>query len=234
MDSSTTFLAISDVHGRFEVFPAEALPDADAVLIAGDMTDMGMRGRELAHCGRWLSALAARYPAVFWIPGNHDIGVRPAYFEGIAPNLHCLLDRTMEWEGWSLHGVSLSPCYDMPELAQFWDYMTADPRQEAAAFDFEPVDIVLSHGPPYGHRDSAGRAMVRTEREAIEWREVRIGSRELEAYIGRCQPRLVVCGHAHNNPVVPLQSGATWIHNVAERWETIRLARFSSPAHPST
>lgn len=223
MPEPTTFLAISDVHGDFDAFDPLTLPDADAVLVAGDMTNMGREGFELARCGRWLAGLAARYRTVFWIPGNHDIGVRAAYFERTAANLICLLDRTVEWEGWRLHGVSLTPCFDMPQLARIWDYMTADPEREAAAFDFEPVDIVVSHGPPHGILDSAGRAMVRKEDGTAEWQAVHIGSRALETYIEERQPALVVCGHAHGNPVAPVQRGRTMIYNVAERHEIIRL-----------
>jgi Icc-related predicted phosphoesterase len=219
----TTFIALADIHGRFDAFEPEGMPDADAALVAGDMTNRGTTGLEIARCERWLAKLAARYAAVFWIPGNHDIGVGPAHFAGLADNLHCLLDRTIEWRGWRLHGVSLAPCYDMPSLADEWDYMTADPEREAAAFDFERVDIVVSHGPPHGILDSAGRAMLRDGRGAIEWREVRIGSRALAAYIARCRPHLVVCGHAHNNPVEPVLVGRTRVYNVAERWETIPL-----------
>src|SRR6476646_1696680 len=75
MPEPTTFLAISDVHGNFDEFDPRDLPEADAVLVAGDMTNMCMRGWEMNRCKRWLQDLADRYPAVFWIPGNHDIGV---------------------------------------------------------------------------------------------------------------------------------------------------------------
>ena len=134
MPEPTTFLAISDVHGDFDAFVPNDLPAADAVLVAGDMTNRGLAGYELERCARWLRGLAARYRSVFWIPGNHDIGVRAAYFKRAPVNLICLMDRTVEWEGWRLHGVSLTPCYDMPQLARIWDYMTADPEREAAAF----------------------------------------------------------------------------------------------------
>jgi Icc-related predicted phosphoesterase len=188
------------------------------------MTNAGLRGRELALCERWLSALARRYRAVFWVPGNHDIGVRAATFDHLAHNLHCLLDRTLEWESWQLHGVSLATCFDMPHLADEWDYMTADPSRDAAAFDFEPVDIIVSHGPPLGVLDSAGRAMARDRDGSIIWAEVHIGSPALAAAIDRGQPLLVVCGHAHGNPAAPVFRGRSQIHNVAERFEIIRLA----------
>ncbi len=89
------------------------------------------------------------------------------------------MDRTVTVGLLTLRGVSLTTCFAEPVLKEIWDYMTDALEVDAAAFDFPPVDIVLSHGPPKGVLDGPGH-----------W-----GSPGLLAYIQRHQPRLVVCGH---------------------------------------
>jgi predicted phosphodiesterase len=36
-------LTISDIHGQYEEFNLEKLPEADVILVAGDLTNYGMR-----------------------------------------------------------------------------------------------------------------------------------------------------------------------------------------------
>src|SRR5437016_2646182 len=102
-------LAMSDIHDRFEEFAVSRLPDAELCIVAGDLTNHGIRGKwetskedlriyaadpvylnlmrvwqgdEIARAEQWLRQLAARYP-VLWIPGNHDIGITCRSFAGI-------------------------------------------------------------------------------------------------------------------------------------------------------
>ena len=159
----------------------------DACLIAGDLTvwghcDSQARVNEMGRAGDWLAALGERYPALFWIPGNHDIGVTARSFASV-PKAVCVLNKTVALGSFLLHGVSLTPCFDNPMLKQVWDHMTDSRKVDAAAFDFPPVDIVLSHGLPLGILNGPGR-----------W-----GSPGLRHYIARHQPRLVVCGHIHED-----------------------------------
>lgn len=234
-------LAISDVHDRFEAFAAARLPDADLCIVAGDLTNTGVRGKwkishkdmqiyasdpstlklmralngdEIARAEQWLTQMAARYP-VLWIPGNHDIGVTCKTFAGIQ-NCTCILERTIEWEGMRIHGVSLTACYDLPFLAEQWDYMTCDLQEERDAFDFEPVDIVVSHGPPFGHCDMTGISLDGAERH--------IGSRCLLEYIENEAPQLVICGHIHEaqgESRVMTAMGITPVYNVACTYRVI-------------
>ena len=230
-------LAISDVHDEFEAFAPETLPDADVCLIAGDLTNFGQLERrrfaslelerllatlaggsgagpthEVVRAKQWLEALARRYP-VFWIPGNHDIGVTAETF-GEIPNCICLLNSLQTFDGFRLYGVSITPCYNAPFLAKQWDYMTADPGVEEAAFDFESVDIVVSHGPPYGCVDG-GMPLLNGERP-------RLGSSALRNYIERYAPKLVLCGHIHEaNGRDAI--GKTQVVNVACSWRLLEL-----------
>jgi len=232
-----TILAMADIHLRFKEFDPEALPRAGLVLIAGDLTNDGVMESEplspafldwLRREGRspeefqpeesevemarsWLTRLATRYP-VLWIPGNHDIGIDNATFADI-PNCTCILDQTIEFGGLTIHGVSMSPGDEY--LARRWDYMTNDPKAEWAAYDFEPVDIVLSHCPPYG-----GRTDQSVGATGDAW--LHFGSSALSDYIELQSPRLVICGHVHEAERYEL-IGRTEVHNCAERWLTIKI-----------
>lgn len=231
---------LSDIHNDFERFAPDALPEADLCLVAGDLTNYGVRGDgrlpaaelqrlfgmsaaalklpgwqtdEIRRAEAWLRRLAARFP-VAWIPGNHDIGVDAETF-GTIPNCICLLNRMWTFRGLSLYGVSMSPCYDMPALATQWDYMTADLETERAAYVFAPVEIVVSHCPPYGSVDSSGYV--------LGVGELHLGSRALRDYILRHAPRLVLCGHIHEaQGSARLQT--TDIFNVACTWQLLELA----------
>ncbi len=239
-------LICSDIHDEFERFPVEGFPEADLCLVAGDLTNFGMRGRmrfsgldrraatgaadatggvlfgqteEVARAAAWLTQLARRFP-VRWIPGNHDIGVTNETF-GTIPNCQGILNRSVQVAGLRLHGVSMCPCYDAPFLAQEWDYMTADEAVEAAYYNFEPVDIVVSHGPPYGHCDRAAPIFGDGDRRHI-------GSWELLAYILRHSPQAVVCGHVHEasgQSEVETERGVTAIYNVACRWQLLDVSQ---------
>ncbi|HLJ55440.1 MAG TPA: metallophosphoesterase [Chthonomonadaceae bacterium] len=230
-------LVMSDIHCRFAHFAPARLPDADLAIVAGDLTNDGVSRPEPASSGllawliangrrpeelletepqvdraaAWLTELAERHP-VFWVPGNHDIGITAATFSDI-PNCTCILDRTVQFAGQTFHGVSLSPGDSF--LARRWDYMTDDPTVEEAAFDFEPADIVVSHCPPYGgvtdqSADASGVVFAH------------YGSPALRAYIERCAPRLVICGHVHEAERRE-QIGRTLVYNTAERWTVLKM-----------
>ena len=174
-------LALSDTHTELPTL--ESLPDADVLVHCGDWTNGGFAADEMGAVGDWVAAARERYPYVLALHGNHDIGVRNHHWEalGVIP-----LDgqTRVHPSGLSFHGVALTTAYDMPELAQVWDHMTVNPQAEAAAWDFEKVDVVVAHGPPYSYLDRVIGGQ-------------RVGSREALRYIRTYQPRLYLCGHIH-------------------------------------
>lgn len=190
-------LCISDLHGRFEQWAPETLPEADAALVAGDFTNWGMA--QFSYMGEardahaWMEGMAKRYGLVYYILGNHDLCMAEECFEWVPGCLSvdgesCIVSLSAppgarRWKSMALRGVNLSPCWDAPSLARTWRNMTADESEDAAAFAFGSMDIVLSHCPPFGILDGADGH--------------RFGSKGLRAYINRECPALVVCGHIH-------------------------------------
>ena len=218
-------LVMSDIHAEFQRFDPTKLPDAEVVLIAGDITNYGTRNYGLAEfmaAKVWMQKIAERYQEVYWIPGNHDIGFQRGAFGHSTP---CVLNTRWTFpngmKGW---GVSCSPCYDLPGLAKQWDFMTADIEEEKRMYGLIPsdTDIILSHSPPRDCLDSAGLCY---DPATGKWEDRRIGSECLRAHIEACQPKLVVCGHCHHDRPDGIEDwiGKTHVVNVAETGKVIDL-----------
>jgi Icc-related predicted phosphoesterase len=209
-EGSVKILALSDVHCDWDRFPIEEMPEADCAVVAGDLTDWGIRGiQEDCNAQGFLEYLVAQYVTVFWIPGNHEVGIGPTYYDedkgivGIYHKRDCCC-------GLIFQGVSCSPCYDMPSLANTWDYMTADPAKEKAVYEsLLPCDVLVSHCPPYGYLDN--------------WGHGSIGSKELLAYIERHKPKLVICGHVHEDGGKECMIGSTRVVNTARHWTVLEV-----------
>ncbi|MDX2004531.1 MAG: metallophosphoesterase [Meiothermus sp.] len=201
-------IALSDTHLNFP--DLADLPEADLLVHCGDWTNTGFaRGvREMDLAALWLAQARQKYPTVLALHGNHDISVRNHHWAalGAVP-----LDGHTWFHpaGVSFHGVALTTAYDMPELALTWDHMTVNPAAEQYAWDFEPVDVVVAHGPPLGHLDK----MVTGKN---------VGSSCALEYIERCQPRLYLCGHIHE-AAGEVRLGRTRVVNVAERWVVLEV-----------
>ncbi len=206
-------LAISDVHGEFDRFNPDKFPAFDVLVIAGDVTNWGKRHpNEWISARKWLRMVATRClsrgKTGVIIPGNHDIGVRNFEVNG----LEDIAYRCLNVCGLSFYGVPMTTCYPIPNLALTWDHMTANPEVEAAAFDFAPVDVVVSHGPPRWILDSL---KANDHGDDVD----HIGSERLGDYINVNAPKLVICGHIHEHTGCRMSGtqggGLTWIYNVA-------------------
>lgn len=200
------FVVISDTHGEFPN-PA-SLPEADFFIHCGDITNIGIHGDSVINSAKsWFIELSKRYGKVFAIQGNHDIGISNSLIKewGAVP----LNQRISEYEGIKLGGVSLTVAYNKPSLIRYWDYMTTDDRVEQYNWDFEPVDIVVSHGPPYGVLDKT-------------YDGDRIGSIEAQNYIIRHSPKYFVCGHVHESAGKILFRG-TQVVNTAMKYQILEI-----------
>lgn len=238
---------MSDVHCRWGRFNPADMPPAeeiDAVIVAGDITNMGKPkgyragvSEDWEAAEEWLDALNKKYcdynyfeaakpvKCVYWIPGNHDInaGEDASFATYLAPYHFMRLNN-----GWRITGSSLCTAFDMPQLAVSWAHTTAHVGEDLQHWQKMPAaDIVVSHCPPHGVLDGAGRTMNRQEHSdgsyTLTFSEERhIGSPGLLEYIHRHKPRLVVCGHCHEARGQQMV-GETLVVNTAERWQVIEL-----------
>jgi uncharacterized protein len=213
-------LTISDIHGQYDAFNLEKLPEADVILVAGDLTNYGMRPpfnhqlraeQELEQARVWFERLHRHCPRIFWVQGNHDIDMPDDFLEPFAQNIR---DQsiTLEFEDQiiSVRGVSLTCAFDKPHLAQQWAFTTINPIADSSAFDFGYHDIIVSHGPPLNCLDRTKFGQ-------------HIGSPALQKHVLEFQPKLVVCGHVHEAAGVQVL-GQSMVVNSARRWHKLRLA----------
>lgn len=206
----------SDIHNQFHKFPA--VPDVDLILCAGDITNQGNKDTfNNGQATRWMEKVTGlgQIPMLY-VPGNHDIGWGQEEQTSYASNILNRVGRLGKTEhlkyNLSVCGASMSPCYDMPGLATYWDNMTCNPEIEAAYYEsIEPCDILLSHGPPSG---SLGFCTSQQKD---------FGSKELRKWIIKHQPKLVVCGHIHDPHLEQEWIGRTRVINTATKWSVIEL-----------
>jgi len=170
--------AISDTHGL-----DLALPEAEVLIHAGDMTMYGT-WTETAAAGRALGS--GPYAAVLLIPGNHDEAfqyfLRPTAEDFFfLPNTHLLLDEAWEHKGRVFYGspwVRILEGMNRNEMA----YMRTE-EELSRIFQQMPdeIDVLITHGPPKGvlDNDLGSEAL----REAIEKRKIR---RHIFGHIHEC------------------------------------------------
>lgn len=142
-------VAVSDIHMRDVV-----TPEADLLLVAGDMTFKGKR-HELAWFEDWLQKQPQKHKV--WIAGNHEFGI-----EQNPQAAYDIAERTgtvyLENSGIELDGISI---WGSPITPWFFDWAFNRQRGEDILRHWrmipEGVDILMTHGPPYGYLDYVPR-----------------------------------------------------------------------------
>jgi Icc-related predicted phosphoesterase len=138
-------VAVSDIHMR-EV----KTPDADLLLVAGDMTMTGSLP-QMTWFENWLLKQPQKHKV--WIAGNHEMGLEQNPLQ--APRL---AERTesiyLEDSGVDIDGISI---WGSPVTPWFHDWAFNRQRGEEIRRHWQMIpegtDILMVHGPPYGHLD---------------------------------------------------------------------------------
>lgn len=169
-------VALSDFHLLFRHI---TVPDGDLLLIAGDMTSKG-RFQEIVAFNDWLAQQPHRHKVV--VPGNHDFlyETEPALARELTKNCHLLIDQEVTIEGIKIWGSPYTPYFGgwafnlfENELKTQWDQIP------------EGLDILVTHGPPYGYLDFA------------EYSQEHVGCKHLLSALDRAKPKYHVFGHIH-------------------------------------
>lgn len=181
-------VAISDTHSF--------LPDVepcDILLLGGDICD---NGSAVAQVGwlydvfkPWLEKIPAKH--VVGIAGNHDL-VFGKNSELVPRNLkwNYLQGTVIELEGLKIYGL--------PWSLPIWGAFQLDEEGLARKCSQIPndIDIIVSHGPPYGIGDGVPRLI--TDQNEHEWPGVEhVGSFALRERVFDIRPLLTVFGHIH-------------------------------------
>lgn len=198
-------IATSDLHGHLP-----EIPECDILIIAGDVCPMYSHAVQDQYewldtnFRLWLSELPVDY--IFGIAGNHDF-----VFEKWPDRVEAL---TLPWDYYKDEAVTVagnklwgSPW--VPNLAR-WAFHNTDEGLDARMAEIpEDVDIVVSHGPPFGFRDYT----------VPKFGSVHAGFPGTNDMLERVKPIALVCGHIHEGyGTEPHPSGA-WVYNVAHQTE---------------
>ena len=174
---------ISDTHNKHNQVTS-ILPGGDLILHAGDATGMGYK-HELQQFMKWYNKLD--YTNKVFIAGNHDWGFQEdpemtkellEFYDGLT----YLQDNTTEIDGVKIYGSPWQPefydwAFNLPrmgwELEQKWADIPSD------------TDILVTHGPAWGHLDT------------IKGMSVPLGCELLTERIKVVKPKIHVYGHIH-------------------------------------
>lgn len=177
---------ISDTHIEHLNYPIE-IPDGDILIHCGDATYIGDK-YQLLLFNEWFSSLPHKYK--IFCPGNHDIGfdydLAPKYIdpqEVLSSNIIYLQDSgcTIEHNNQKLkiHASPRTPMFfnwafmhHGNEIQKYWDMIP------------ENLDVLVTHGPPYGILD-----------KTLEGKNV--GCPFLLEEVKKKKPKIHAFGHVH-------------------------------------
>lgn len=169
---------LSDTHGCHERL---SVPEGDILVHTGDFTN---NGKELAvrAFARWFAAQPHPHKVV--IAGNHDycLDLDKALGRQVFQGASYLLDSEVVVEGLRIYGAPWQP-----EFMNMAFNLTRGPALQAAWSRIpNGVDVLLTHGPPFGVLD-------RTFDDRL------VGCEELRMAVDRVGPKLHVFGHIHES-----------------------------------
>lgn len=188
-------VCLSDLHGTLP-----KVPDCDLLLIAGDIC--GPSHPELQKSfldyefRNWLDKIVDRDIMVAGVEGNHAILAKrePEIFRELMDSLawHYLENDTFTLFP-NEYGVKI---FGHPGSLPFgvgWAFNYTEGELEKAYSTIDDdVDIIISHGPPYGIGDVPGPPYNNNP-------NYHTGSVSLLETIDRIRPKILVCGHIHGS-----------------------------------
>jgi Icc-related predicted phosphoesterase len=184
-------VAISDTHGKHWALD---VPEGDILLHAGDMT---LRGsiESVKDFDAFLGQLT--HPVKIAIAGNHDFCFErdPEGSAALLTNAIYLQDQSVAIEGIRFYGSPWQPWFhDLAfnlrrgaEIQAKWKRIPAE------------TDILITHGPPYGHGDQTILGQI-------------VGCRDLMEVVVQIRPRFHIFGHIHEGVGVTENEHTTFIN----------------------
>lgn len=143
----------------------------------GDFTFFGKRRSQLRDFDDWLGELPHAYKTV--VPGNHDSVLEEPKMRDEITNATVLVDSGLEVAGLEIWGSPVNldgPAFRMSK---------AEDRKRHWARIPKGIDILITHGPPFGILD------IETGKQE------HAGDPELLYAVNRVKPRLHFFGHIH-------------------------------------
>lgn len=204
-------VVMSDTHGYHK---ALSPPKGDVFIHCGDHSVLEGTERETRAFLKWVKSLPHSHKII--VPGNHDLWCETVDMKEIAGSygVHCLVDSSIEVDGITFYGAPWVPQYGN------WAYMY--PHTEPRYKDLpDNIDILLTHGPPYGHGDW------------VPDKKLRVGALDLLNEVVRIKPKYHLFGHVHEGreegrtkseltPTIFINA-ACWNHKTKAQYGAITL-----------
>jgi Icc-related predicted phosphoesterase len=166
---------LSDTH---EIHREVEVPTGDILIHAGDFTMFSKSMEAIADFNDWLGELPHRHKIV--VPGNHEFFLEADPSERlILDNAVVLINEGTEIEGLRIWGSPVTPLY-----GGAFGLRSAKDRKMLFAQIPNDIDVLVSHGPPFGILDTAPSGLHE-------------GCLELLDAVERVRPKLHVFGHIH-------------------------------------
>jgi Icc-related predicted phosphoesterase len=217
----TKVYAVSDIHGFLEPLNTELIEDGSILLIAGDICpDYSKDGRAQAQWLNglfrvWLTKLVDRGIRVVATWGNHDfVGERYHINSDEFSELDDLPWTLLVDEEVTIDGVRIWGTPWVPNLP-YWAFFGTPETLQARADEIPSgLDILMTHGPPYGAGDfvPGNRRQVRTYDDP---RGQRVGEEQLVEALRRARPKKTVCGHIHEDRGSHVTDAKNLVYNVS-------------------
>lgn len=202
-------IATSDMHGKLP-----EIDECDLLLIVGDICPEATPEDQSVWLNTVFRSWLEKTPAkeIVGVAGNHDY----AFAEGLVPKdlkWHFLQDSMIELFGFKIYG--------MPWQLPFQGVYNLEEAELKKKYQKIPkgVDILLSHGPPFGYGDELQIYKDRKPDKSIPLRHV--GTTSLLKALFEIKPKLFLCGHIHRSFGIYVVDGLT-LANVAhldDLWE---------------
>ena len=181
---------ISDTHTKHDElsYDPKDLPGGDLLIHAGDLMNSGRNPTDIHRFCKWFSGLD-QYTHKIFIAGNHDRLFENEPFDATRmvreyPNISYLEDSFCGIEGLRIWG---SPW--QPEFYQ-WAFnlqRNGEDLREKWSWIPDKLDILITHGPAFGHLDVSG------------FGGNHVGCELLRERIDKIQPLIHVFGHIHGS-----------------------------------
>lgn len=172
--------AISDLHGFYP-----KLPGGDLLIVAGDLTASDQPW-QYVEFETWLTKQPYKKKVI--ICGNHDKFMQQAHI-CIKPDEHeytLLCDSGCEFEGLKIWGSPWTRWFEgVNPFCDAFMLKTEEELAEKFALIPDDIDILVTHGPPYGILDRVSHT-----RESV-------GSKALWQRISQVRPQIHCFGHIH-------------------------------------
>jgi Icc-related predicted phosphoesterase len=210
-------LPISDVHGKDEVlhYIVDNIPSDtyDIITVSGDIWE----GSSITKKYVWMSFQETVDKPIILIQGNHDYAPSSVFDD--VPNIHLLYNETIEVNNVSFFGTPNTVNFGM------WNYMNDEEHLLELWKKTIPdnVDVVLSHGPPYGYGDNCNQQVYNNDENS------HLGSKSLNSIILERNPKYCIFGHIHTGDRHTIMPNGTICLNCSVLDEAYQFMKFNPP-----